>query len=206
MIPTSRRGAWLHESGTGGDHGPQSPEMNIATEKLAPLIAYLDGLSSRAPAEQVEARMRDADVSLDDVSEFVRFGERNYLRNLMKDGPWYHLLVMCWRSGQRSPIHNHDRSTCGLRVLAGVVTETSFEVTPSGLVKAVSSEDLDEGGVVVTQDSLIHQVSNLQEAGQDLVTLHVYSPPLLRMDTFSLTDRSVGEFRPMVLEHAGSGI
>ena len=180
--------------------------MSTATEKLEPLITYLDGLTARAPVEQVEARMRDAEVTLDDVSEFVRFGERNYLRNLMKDGSWYHLLVMCWRSGQRSPIHNHDRSTCGLRVLTGVATETSFEVTPSGLVKAVSSEDLHDGGVVVTQDSLIHQVSNLQEPGKDLVTLHVYSPPLLRMDTYSLTDRSVGEFRPMILEHAGSGI
>jgi hypothetical protein len=35
-------------------------------------------------------------------------------------------------------------------------------------------------------------VSNLQPGDADLVTLHVYSPPLRRMGTYSLTDTSRG--------------
>ncbi|MCH8252758.1 MAG: hypothetical protein IID36_09940, partial [Planctomycetes bacterium] len=74
-------------------------------------------------------------------------------------------------------------------------------------IKAVSSHDLPVGTINATQDSDIHQVSNCQAAGEDLITLHVYSPPLLRMDTYSLTDRTIGEFRPTFLEHSfGSGI
>jgi len=91
--------------------------------------------------------------------------------------------------------------------LTGVATETVFQQTPSSLVKAVSSLDQHPGSVSVSQDGYIHQISNLQATGQDLVTLHVYSPPLMRMATFSLTERGIGEFRPMVLQHAaGSGI
>jgi cysteine dioxygenase len=144
-------------------------------------------------------------ITLDDVSEFVRFDESRYLRNLVHEGKWYHILAICWRSGQRSPIHNHAQSVCGLKVLTGVATETRFATTPCGQVKAVSSHDMLAGRLVVSHDAEIHQISNLQEPGSDLVTLHVYSPPLLRMDTYSLTDATIGEFRPMVLEYASGG-
>jgi len=176
-------------------------------EKLSPLLEYLDSLTERAPIAGLRDQLSALDITVDDLAEYVRFSEEKYLRNLVHEGEWYHVLALCWRSGQRSPIHNHAGSTCGLRVLEGVATETVFEPTPSGLIKAVSSTDMTAGAVAATQDADIHQVSNLEAPGADLVTLHVYSPPLLRMDTYSLIDRSVGEFRPMVLEHAlGSGI
>jgi len=176
------------------------------TEKLSSLVEYLDGLNKRATIEELRQQLTDLDITLDDVSEFVRFGEKNYLRNLVREGKWYHLLVICWRSGQRSPIHNHAGSTCGLRILDGVATETKFETTPSQLIKAIESSDMTTGELAVTQDSEIHQVSNLQTEGTDLITLYIYSPPLLRMDTYSLTDKTVGEFKPLFYESAGSGI
>jgi len=178
-----------------------------AVEKLTPLIDYLDSLTERAPIEGLRDRLTALDITPADLADYARFSEEKYLRNLVHEGEWYHVLALCWRSGQRSPIHNHAGSTCGLRVLEGVATETVFEPTPSGLIKAVSSTEMRAGSVAASQDADIHQVSNLESPGCDLVTLHVYSPPLMRMDTYSLIDRTVGEFRPMVLEHAlGSGI
>jgi cysteine dioxygenase len=174
---------------------------------LTGLVDYLDNLTERCSVPQLREHLDKLDVSVEDVSKWVRFGQETYLRNLVCDGAFYHLLVLCWRSGQRSPIHNHAHSTCGVRILSGTATETTFATTPSSLVKAVDSKDWKRGDVSVSQDSFIHQLSNLQAKGDDLVTLHVYSPPLLRMDTFSLTDARVGEWRPMILEHAlGSGI
>ena len=45
-------------------------------------------------------------------------------------------------------------------------------------VKAMGSRDLPAGALCVTQDDDLHQISNLQAGSADLVTLHVYSPPL----------------------------
>lgn len=177
------------------------------THKLGPLFDFLDALTERASVEELKRWLAGLDVAVEDVADYVRFSGEGYLRNLIRGGEQYHALVMCWRSGQRSPIHNHAGSTCGLRVLRGVATETVFEKTPSSLVKAVSSFDRCCGDVSVSQDANIHQISNLQVADDDLITIHIYSPPLLRMDTYSLTNPRIGEFRPMVLEHAlGSGI
>ncbi|MFQ5411062.1 MAG: cysteine dioxygenase family protein [Phycisphaerae bacterium] len=174
---------------------------------LETLTDYLNGLTVRATIEDLAARLTELDISTADVAEYARFSEKQYRRNLMRSGPLYHLLVICWRSGQRSPIHNHAGSTCGVRVLSGVATETLFEPSPCGLLRPTTTSDLTAGQVTATQDSNIHQVSNLQPAGVDLITLHIYSPPLLRMDTYSLTDNTVGEFRPVIFEHIhGSGI
>jgi cysteine dioxygenase len=137
----------------------------------------------------------------------VRFSDQQYLRNLVHEGRHYHVLVLCWRSGQRSPIHNHAGSTCGMRVLQGAATETIFEFAPCQLVRPLRSQEIPEGKIIASQDADTHQVSNLQARGRDLITLHIYSPPLLRMDSYSMTEPHVGEWRPMVLSHTdGSGI
>ncbi len=179
----------------------------LVTNKLGKLLHYLDGLTERAPLDVLERQLLSLDLSVEDVADYVQFDKGHYRRNLVRGTSWYHLLVICWRSGQRSPIHNHAESTCGLKVLRGVATETKFAPTPSSLLKAVSSIDLTEGHTTASQDSDIHQISNLQAEGADLITLHIYSPPLLRMKTFSLTESTVGEYVPEIFEHCfGSGI
>ncbi len=181
--------------------------VSLASSKLTKLLHYLDHLTERAPIETLEDRLHSLNLAVEDVAEYAQFNDAHYRRNLVRGTHWYHLLVICWRSGQRSPIHNHAESTCGLKVLRGVATETKFVTTPSTLLKAVSSVDLTEGHTTASQDGDIHQISNLQADGTDLITLHIYSPPLLRMKTFSLTDRVVGEYVPEIFEHGfGSGI
>jgi cysteine dioxygenase len=166
---------------------------------LDAFFAYLDELDEPAALAKLIACLEELEIDCRGLAEHVRFSERGYTRNLVRAGPWYHVLVLCWKNGQRSPIHDHTGSRCGVRVLRGTATETVFEMTANGHIKAVSSRDLPPGDVCATQDSDIHQISNLQPGHADLVTLHVYSPPLLWMGTYSLTDRVRGQ-EPMLME------
>jgi cysteine dioxygenase len=163
-----------------------------ATATLSDLIAYLDGLSGRAPLDELIEVLARTEVDAADVAQHIRFSAQGYTRNLVRAGSWYHLLALCWKNGQRSPIHDHAGSSCAVRILRGVATETAFQVAPSGDVYAVGSRNLLMGSVCGSSDADLHQVSNLQAGNADLVTLHVYSPPLVRMGTYSLTDRSRG--------------
>ena len=93
--------------------------------------------------------------------------------------------------------------------MQGTATETTFDFTPSGQIKAVDSKDCAEGHVCSSQDEEIHQVSNLQATDSKLVTLHIYSPPLRQMDTYSLFGRETEIYRPtnqLVSCHFGDGI
>ncbi len=150
------------------------------------LLNYLGSLNERASMDDLGGLLNGLEVTTEDLKSFSVFGKECYRRNLIQEGEWYELLCICWKSGQRSPIHNHAGSTCGLRIMKGVATETVFDETPSGQIKAVSSMDCGTGHVCCSQDEDIHQVSNLQAPGEDLMTLHIYSPALKAMDRFSL--------------------
>ncbi len=163
------------------------------TTSLDAMFNYLDQLDDKPTLDDLLAELRRFDVRCDDVLSHVRFGERSYSRNLLRAGEWYHVWVLCWRNGQRSPIHDHRGSNCVVRVLRGVLTETVFEFAPNGHVKASFSRDFETGSIIASSDSDLHQVSNLQAGSADLVTLHVYVPPLLTMGTYSLYDRTRGQ-------------
>jgi cysteine dioxygenase len=157
-------------------------------------FARLDRVAGALPLRVILDWFGDFPLGAEDVADYLVFSPERYVRNLLHAGPSYQALVLCWRNGQRSPIHNHRGSHCGVRVLRGVATETVFARAPNGMVVPVRSRDLPPGHVCASADEDTHQVSNLQAGGADLVTLHVYSPPLLRMEVFSLDSPAVREW------------
>lgn len=157
---------------------------------LADYFRELDQFEQRVPRTFLEEWLREDAMPLHRLREFARFHSEHYVRNLVHSGPAYHVLLLCWRNGQRSPIHDHIGSGCGVKVMEGTATETVFERAPNGMIFATGSRFLDEGTVCATEDSDIHQISNLEAVG-DLLTLHVYSPPLMRMNVYSLDDLTV---------------
>lgn len=161
-------------------------EIEIPIE-LRELVDYLENLDQRASIERLGELLNENTATLESLKDFVVFGEKTYRRNLISMGPWHELLCICWKSGQRSPIHDHAQSTCGLKIIEGTATETLFETSDCSQIKAVSSTDFEVGHVCSTQDEDIHQVSNLQGDGKNLITLHIYSPPIKCMDTYSIT-------------------
>jgi cysteine dioxygenase len=157
------------------------------------MLDFLDGLKCRPSLPGFADDLGQFEVDIDDLATFVKFSDRSYARNLVRATPNYHAWVLCWKNGQRSPIHDHSGSACVVRVLRGTLTETLFEFAPNGHVKASFSRDFAEGSLFASEDTDLHQVSNLQADNADLVTLHVYAPPLLAMNTYTLHDRSRGQ-------------
>jgi cysteine dioxygenase len=161
---------------------------------LLELFAPLNRFRDRIPLAESQGWLERTNLSLEDVRPFVHFHPQRYVRNLMCAGAAFQALVLCWRNGQRSPIHDHTGSTCAVKVLLGEATETLFGRAPNGMIYPVASHRLAEGSITGSQDDDIHQVSNLQGGRADLVTLHLYSPPLLAMNRYSLLDDSVMRF------------
>jgi len=166
---------------------------------LAKLFRELDSCANAVPLDMLCERLRGADLRIDDVCAWVRFEDGCYCRNLVHLGPGYVALVLCWRVGQASPIHDHRGSACGLRVLQGTATEKRYRREPDGALVFTGASSYAEGQVCGTYDVDIHTMLNDQPAGRDLVTLHVYTPPMRKYHAYSLdspeirlcTDREV---------------
>ncbi len=174
---------------------------------LTRLFAELDRHDAQIPLEVLHDSLERLEIALDDVRRYAQFGPERYQRNLVHTGPAYEALLLCWRAGQRSPIHDHRGSACAFRVIEGTGAETRFDRTDDGLVYAVGTESMTPGTICATFDADVHQVSNLQPAGAPLVTLHIYSPALRICNVYSLIDAGSQEWYDPVVEFAeGSGI
>jgi cysteine dioxygenase len=167
-------------------------------------LAELDRYSGRIPLTVLADWLTRTPISLDDVRPFLRFSTQHYVRNLIYSGPAYQALVLCWHSGQRSPIHDHTGSSCGVRVIQGVATETVFDRAANGMVYASQSRHLPAGTTCASQDADVHQMSNLRP-GEDLITLHIYSPALLCMNMYSIVSADIERFFDPVNDEFVSG-
>lgn len=152
--------------------------------KLAPLIEYLDSLTGRADLATLQRLLSTANITRADIESSCIFGARGYKRNTIARSEHYELLALTWRSGHCTPIHDHRQSSCAFRVVQGTGTEVRFSVTPSGLVCPVSTHEMAPGYICAAEEADIHQVANMQAPGEDLVTLHIYSPPIQCMQTY----------------------
>jgi cysteine dioxygenase len=185
-VPAPRSAGSMHQPGTMGDSSDPTCGVAPVTQFpcLKPIITYLDSLSNRADLSVLSAMLSKLEVARSDIAPACVFGQRGYRRNTISSSPWYELLALCWRSGDCTPIHDHKGVSCAFRIVEGQGTEIRFSPTPSGLICPVSAVKMDPGYICAADEPDIHQVANMQAPGRDLVTLHIYSPPIKKMNTY----------------------
>ena len=144
-------------------------------------------------------------ISPVETQPHARFSERRYARNLVHKEREFEIMVMCWNAGQRSSIHDHAGSLGGIRILRGEITECLFVRAANGMIKSLSSADYVIEQTRVEETSLIHQISNLQAENATTVSVHIYVPPLVRMNVYSLEDPAVRNILPQYFS-LGAGI
>jgi cysteine dioxygenase len=152
---------------------------------LRGFVATLDALDRPATIEELRELLMALSIAREDLAPFIRFNDTCYARNPVVGNEHFELLCICWKSGQSSLIHDHVGSACGVRVVIGELTETIFEVIDGPLVRPRRVNHYGAGYVCSSVDRDVHQITNHQLGGAELITLHVYSPPLATMNTYS---------------------
>jgi cysteine dioxygenase len=130
-----------------------------------------------------------------DYERYRLFTPRKYARNLIARSAHAEMLLLCWRSGQRTPIHDHGGSVGVVMVCEGLLTETMFERAAEGHVRPYNTFRWGPGAITGADVPDIHQLLNLQPAGRDMITLHCYAPPLSVLNTYSPRSSRVGRWR-----------
>lgn len=151
---------------------------------IAELVDYLGGLDRRADLAVLSRLLSGLQLTRHEIAPACVFAQAGYRRNVIAHSPWFELLALTWRSGHCTPIHDHTGVSCAFRVVEGLGTEIRFEKTPSGLVCPVATTPMPPGYVCAADENEIHQVANMQAPGLDLITLHIYSPRIVKMNTY----------------------
>jgi cysteine dioxygenase len=163
----------------------------ISTQPVTAGALYIQAgqfaVSVRRPdLPEITSWLQQLPLAIDDLRPYIGFKAGTYARHRVFRNEQFELLVLCWRPGQRTPIHDHNGSYGVIRVCSGVLWETMFAMDERrGLVYQAAREWTD-GCITGADIPDIHQIGNPDVSGQDLVTLHLYAPPLGSLNIYKL--------------------
>jgi cysteine dioxygenase len=171
---------------------PGAATSELTLGEVATIIRDLGEVPS---LDQIKAWFSRILLRQRDYEQYRAFASRKYARNLVARSPFAELLMLCWRSGQRTPIHDHGGSVGVVLLCEGLLTETMFERMAEGHVRPYDTYRWSPGAITGADVPDIHQLLNLQPADRDMVTLHCYAPPLTVLNKYSPRSSKVARWR-----------
>ena len=143
----------------------QQPEGPLSTDQLAALVRQI-------------AETRDLWKPLE-IHDETR---RRY--RLLYEDDRIDVWVLSWMPGQGTGFHDHDLSGVALICAQGMVVERQM-LLPSGATRIEMTEgSCREGGA-----GYIHSVA--WGSGEPAISIHAYSPPLVRVGQFTVDEQGV---------------
>lgn len=143
--------------------------------------AILAGLSEFAALPARRAEVAQAFKNIDMTEEEIRgcghfkHGERTRFEIAKAEA--FIMLAIFWDNMQ-SPIHDHDESDCGFKVISGEVEETRYKLVEGNLVKPVARRILRVGEAGKSVGESIHKLGVPAGREGQSITLHLYCPIL----------------------------
>ena len=171
-------------------------EDKLVANSFRELLEKLEMLSETPSLEEINAWLREVEVQREDLRPYIGFKAGTYARHRVIRNDHAELLVLCWRPGQRTPIHDHNGSHGAVRVCEGVMWETMFALNEAKELYYQQGREWNGGGVTGADVPDIHQLGNPEVSGQNLVTLHLYAPPLGVLNTYKVGSSEVGHYTP----------
>jgi cysteine dioxygenase len=182
---------------TQSKHLPLTVEQDETfPQSFRALRRKLETLRDVPSLEEINSWLREVSVEMEDLRPYMGFKAGTYARHRVFRNDYAELLVLCWRPGQRTPIHDHNGSHGAVRVCEGVMWETIFALNEAKELYYQTAREWRGGGVTGAGVPDIHQLGNPEVSGRNLVTLHLYAPPLGVLNTYKVGSSEVGQYTP----------
>jgi predicted metal-dependent enzyme (double-stranded beta helix superfamily) len=137
-------------------------------------------------AKRLGEWLRETRVEPASLEAHVRFEPGRYTRHLIFKNADVEVLVLCWPSGVRAPVHGHEGELCWARVERGRLRFTSYRELSRMPLRLEPQRSLDGGPGHLDGPADIHAVANEPEFGADAVTVHVYARPYDECDIYDV--------------------
>lgn len=134
----------------------------IETEqKLTPSLAQ--GLLTKIPLTADE---------LMPWADFEHPADDSYGRKLVYHGDFFEIMVMSWRDGDVSAIHDHGNTQWGAVKLFGQAEHAVFNIDEKNRLQTCNRVLCEPGTILAVNHDLIHQMGNFGKP--NYLTLHLY--------------------------------
>lgn len=173
-----------------------NPPRDTGSLTFPELIEQLNAQTSPPSLEQITSWLANVEISPSAVEPYLGFKEGNYWRHRVCRNEAVEMLILCWRPGQKTPIHDHAGSHGVVRVHEGQMWESTFRYEEERGLCSHTGRQCPTGTVTGADVPAIHQLGNPEDSGQDLITVHVYAPPLGVLNTYKLGSSQIELYTP----------
>lgn len=156
---------------------------------LKTFIECLEALPDKISPDELEQHVSEEGISKLPIDEYIGFADQGYKRNLVHVSSKCEVVVLCFKEGQITSIHDHGGSIGITVVLDGIMTEELFNKQPTGAITLTLTRECRIGELFHTNPTTIHRASNAHTGG--LVTINIYFPPLTLMNIYNLKDTHI---------------
>lgn len=156
-----------------------APPADVAARCAEKMPA--EGVLDTEQLEQLVRAIAD-DTELWEPLVIVDPDRRRY--RLMYEDDRIDVWVLSWMPGQGTGFHDHDLSHVGLVCARGAVNEKQM-VLPTGAATVKMTEGVSRQGPA----GYIHSVAHAE--GTPAVTIHAYSPPLIRVGQLRVDEQGI---------------
>ena len=163
---------------------------------FAELIETLGRQTAPPALEEIHSWLSAVEISQLDLQPYLGFKEGNYWRHRVCRNDAVEMLIICWRPGQKTPIHDHNGSHGVVRVHQGLMWETTFSFDEQQGLSYQTGRECAEGTITGAEVPDIHQLGNPEVSGRDMITVHVYAPPLGVLKTYKVGSAQVDLYTP----------
>ena len=137
------------------------------------LVEMLESLG-KFTTKSVHGVVSECDIWDEDIEKWVDYDypvSDSYGRKMVHNGGFFEVMIMSWRPGDYSGIHDHGKAEFGAVKIFGVAEHAIFKLEKQKLT-TISREIIKSGTTLKVTPSLIHQMGNPGES--NFFTLHVY--------------------------------
>jgi cysteine dioxygenase len=169
------------------------PACNFSFKDLSEALSARQYVPSLPEINDLIARTT---IDPPELLPYVGFKAGNYCRHCVMRNEFVEMLVLCWKPGQRTPIHDHNGSHGAVFVHRGIMWETTFAYDAEEGLRYKAHHELRTSGLTGSEDPDIHQIGNPDVSGEDLITIHIYAPPLGVLKTYKLGSSTIDLYTP----------
>ncbi len=172
---------------------PSEPACKFSFKDLTEALLARQYVPSLPEINDLIAR---TEIGAAELVPYEAFKVGNYCRHRVMRNEFVEMLVLCWKPGQRTPIHDHNGAHGAVFVHQGVLWETTFDYDAEDGLSYNTNRELRAGGLTGSERPDIHQIGNPDVSGQDLITIHIYAPPLGVLKTYKLGSSTIDLYTP----------
>jgi cysteine dioxygenase len=115
-----------------------------------------------------------------DWQKYVTCKDDSYSKNLIYKNDDFDVYLVCWKTNDKTPIHDHSQYGCVYKILQGQINELKYD--PKSL-KNISKNTLKPDTVnYIHNDESYHVMDNV--FNKLAISIHIYSPPKYKMNIY----------------------